>query len=45
MENLLTDKKCIWCLETEPDVTFIKKAHTILETETVIMADIPLKLH
>ena len=21
--------KCIWCLETEPDVTFFKKAHTI----------------
>lgn len=22
-------RKCIWCLETEPKVTFIKKAHTI----------------
>ena len=29
MENLLTDKKCLWCLKTEPEVTFIKKAHTI----------------
>ncbi len=29
MENLLTDKKCLWCLKAEPEVTFIKKAHTI----------------
>jgi len=23
------NKKCLWCLETEPHVSFIKKAHTI----------------
>ena len=22
-------KKCLWCLESEPDISFIKKAHTI----------------
>jgi hypothetical protein len=29
MNNSITDRKCIWCLETEPNVTFIKKAHSI----------------
>ena len=29
MSNSAIDRKCIWCLETEPNVTFIKKAHTI----------------
>ncbi len=29
MNNAEHNKKCIWCLETEPNVTFIKKAHTI----------------
>lgn len=29
MSNSAINRKCIWCLETEPNVTFIKKAHTI----------------
>ncbi|MWB95150.1 hypothetical protein GON26_12330 [Flavobacterium sp. GA093] len=29
MEKVINNRKCIWCLETEPNVTFIKKAHTI----------------
>ena len=29
MDNSITDRKCIWCLENEPNVTFEKKAHTI----------------
>jgi hypothetical protein len=29
MKKELIEKKCIWCLKTEPEVTFIKRAHTI----------------
>lgn len=29
MDNSQTNKICLWCLETEPNVTFEKKAHTI----------------
>jgi len=29
MNTLKTDKICLWCLQKEPSVAFIKKAHTI----------------
>ncbi|MBK0368245.1 HNH endonuclease [Flavobacterium agrisoli] len=29
MVDVINNKSCLWCLKKEPDVTFIKKAHTI----------------
>lgn len=29
MNQTYNEKKCIWCLEKEPNVSFLKKAHTI----------------
>lgn len=29
IQKVINDRKCIWCLGTEPNVTFVKKAHTI----------------